>query len=58
MIVVTTNTIEGGKIKRYIDTVCANTVIGTNVFSDFTASFIDFLEAVQEHIKGNLNPFT
>lgn len=42
MIVVTTNTIEGGKISRYIDAVCANTVVGTNVFSDFAASFTDF----------------
>lgn len=41
MIVVTTSTIEGGTIKRYIDTVYANTVVGTNLFSDFAASFTD-----------------
>lgn len=41
MIVTTTNNIEGGTIKRYIDTVYANTVVGTNLFSDFAASFTD-----------------
>lgn len=42
MLVVTTNTIDGGRITRYIDAVCASTVVGTNVFSDFAASFTDF----------------
>ena len=42
MIVVTTNSIEGGTIKRYIDSICTNTVVGTNIFSDFAASFTDF----------------
>ena len=38
----TTNTIEGCPIKKYIDTICSNIVIGTNIFSDFAASFTDF----------------
>ena len=38
----TTDNIECGTIKAYIDTVCANVVVGTNVFSDFAASFTDF----------------
>lgn len=38
----TTDNIDGGAIKKYIDTVCANIVVGTNFFSDFTASFTDF----------------
>lgn len=39
----TTNTIEGCPIKKYIDTICSNIVIGTNIFSMiFAASFTDF----------------
>lgn len=41
-IISTTNTIEGCPIKQYIDIVCSNVVIGTNLFSDFAASFTDF----------------
>ena len=37
----TTNSIEKGEILSYIDVVCANVVIGTNVFSDLFASFTD-----------------
>ncbi len=38
----TTNSIEGCPIKKYIDVISTNIVIGTNVFSDFAASFTDF----------------
>lgn len=31
MLVVTTNTIDGGRITRYIDAVCASTVVGKPV---------------------------
>lgn len=41
-IITTTDTIENCPIKRYIDTICSNIVIGTNVFSDFVASVTDF----------------
>lgn len=41
-IITTTNNIENGIIMRYIDTICTNVVIGTNIFSDFAASFTDF----------------
>lgn len=41
-IITTTDTIENYPIKRYIDTICSNIVIGTNVFSDFAASVTDF----------------
>lgn len=65
MLVVTTNTIDGGRITRYIDAVCASTVVGTNVFSDFAASFTDFfggrsgtykrkLEAIHEEARKEL----
>lgn len=41
-IITTTDTIENCPIKKYIDTICSNIVIGTNVFSDIAASFTDF----------------
>lgn len=41
-VITTTGNIEFGTIVRYIDVVCANIVIGANVFSDFMASFTDF----------------
>ncbi|WP_286840794.1 MULTISPECIES: YbjQ family protein [Sphingobacterium] len=42
MIVTTTNSIEGREISRYNDPIAANVVIGTNIFSDIGASYIDF----------------
>lgn len=51
MIVTTTGNIEGGTIKRYIDTVYANTVVGTNLFSDFAASFTDIFGGKFRHIQ-------
>ncbi|QQT28612.1 heavy metal-binding domain-containing protein [Sphingobacterium multivorum] len=42
MIVTTTNPIEGREISRYNDPIAANVVIGTNVFSDIGASYVDF----------------
>ena len=44
MIVTTTNSIEGREISRYNDPIAANVVIGTNVFSDIGASYVDFFE--------------
>ena len=41
-IITKTNTIENCSIEKYIDSICTNIVIGTNVFSDFTASLTDF----------------
>ncbi len=38
----TTSTIEGYKIEQYLQTVSSHIVLGTNVFSDFAASFTDF----------------
>ncbi|WP_376749025.1 MULTISPECIES: heavy metal-binding domain-containing protein [Sphingobacterium] len=43
MIVTTTNSIEGREISRYNDPIAANVVIGTNVFSDIGASYVDLL---------------
>lgn len=41
-IISTTNNIEGRPIKKYIDAICVNVVVGTNIFSDFAASLTDF----------------
>ena len=42
ILVVTTSSIEGLKIKKYLKPISAHVVAGTNVFSDFAASFTDF----------------
>ncbi|WP_333862796.1 heavy metal-binding domain-containing protein [Sphingobacterium sp.] len=42
MIVTTTNSIEGREISLYNDPIAANDVIGTTVFSDIGASYVDF----------------
>ncbi|WP_433903578.1 YbjQ family protein [Sphingobacterium puteale] len=42
MIVTTTNSIEGREISRYNDPIAANVVIGTNIFIDIGASYVDF----------------
>lgn len=65
VIVTATETIQGATIEKYIDTICANTVIGTNAFSDIGASFTDFfggysgsyqnkLGEIYERAKGTL----
>lgn len=41
-IVSTTNNIENAQIRKYIDVVCINIVVGANVFSDIAASWTDF----------------
>ena len=41
VLVVTTSTLEGVKIKQYLKPVSAHIVAGTNMFSDFFASFSD-----------------
>lgn len=40
--VTTTNNIEGWEIQHYFQPVTSHLVVGTNVFSDFLASFTDF----------------
>ena len=41
MIITTTNNIEGAHIEEYLHLVATNIVIGTNLLSDFVASFTD-----------------
>lgn len=53
-IISTTNNIEGCPIKKYIDTICSNIVIGTNIFSDFAASFTDFFGGRSDSYKRKL----
>ena len=40
-LITVTNNIEGRNIEDYIDTICTNVVLGTNIFSDFKASLSD-----------------
>lgn len=54
MIITTTNTIEGRKIRKYLSVVNANVVIGTNVFSDIAASFTDIFGGRSESYRGKL----
>lgn len=53
-IITTTDTIENCPIKKYIDTICSNIVIGTNIFSDFAASFTDFFGGRSDSYKRKL----
>lgn len=41
-IITTTDSIEGYRIKEYVEVINANIVIGTNILSDIVASFTDF----------------
>lgn len=41
-IITVTNDIQGHSIEKYVDTICTNVVVGTNVFSDLAASLSDF----------------
>lgn len=50
----TTNNIEGGTIKEYLDVVCTNIVIGANIFSDIAASFTDFFGGKSNSYKKKL----
>ncbi|WP_343566117.1 heavy metal-binding domain-containing protein [Sphingobacterium sp.] len=51
MIVTTTNSIEGRQILRNNNPIAANVVIGTTVFSDIGASYIDlFGDILTSHI--------
>lgn len=55
IIITTTNSIEKTTIERYIDIISTNVVIGTNVFSDFAASFTDFFGGTSETYQKKLD---
>ncbi|KAA8474032.1 uncharacterized protein YbjQ (UPF0145 family) [Arcticibacter tournemirensis] len=42
IITTTTDTLEGWEINEYFPPVSSNVVVGTNIFSDITASLTDF----------------
>jgi uncharacterized protein YbjQ (UPF0145 family) len=54
IITTTTNTIDGATIKKYIDVISTNVVIGTNIFSDIGASFSDFFGGLSNNYSGKL----
>lgn len=54
VIVTATETIQGATIEKYIDTICANVVLGSNAFSDFGASFTDFFGGRSNIYEGKL----
>lgn len=54
VIVTATETIQGATIERYIDTICVNSVVGTNAFSDIGASFTDFFGGYSSSYQNKL----
>lgn len=57
-LVTTTGYIEGGHIRKYIDVVSCNVVMGTNIFSDIAASFRDILGGRSAATKSSLKKHT
>lgn len=55
VIITTTNNISCYSIKEYRGTVCANQVLGANIFADFLASWIDFLGGKSGAYRNVLN---
>lgn len=53
-IITVTNNIEGCPIEKYIDSICTNVVVGTNIFSDFAAAISDFLGGFSGSYKKKL----
>ncbi|MBR4923989.1 MAG: YbjQ family protein [Bacteroidaceae bacterium] len=53
-IITVTNNIEGCPIEKYLESICANVVIGTNIFSDIAASFYDFFGGHSGSYKSKL----
>ena len=53
-IITVTNNIEGCPIEKYIDSICTNVVVGTNIFSDFAAAISDFFGGFSGSYKKKL----
>ena len=53
-IITVTNNIEGCPIEKYIDSICTNVVVGTNIFSDFVAALSDFFGGFSGSYKKKL----
>lgn len=55
MIITTTNSIENSKVERYLGVVTTNLVIGTGVFSDFSASLTDFFGGMSNTYRKHMD---
>lgn len=55
ILISTTESIEGMKVEKYIDFISTNVVLGTNVFSDFGASFSDFFGGTSDIYQNKLD---
>ncbi|MBE6186661.1 MAG: YbjQ family protein [Rikenellaceae bacterium] len=55
IIITTTSSISGVEIEKYLGLVTTNLVIGTNVFSDFLASFSDFFGGMSGTYRNQLD---
>ena len=53
-IITTTNNVEGCTILKYIDSICANIVLGTNLFSDMVAGLSDIFGGHSSTYKSKL----
>ena len=53
-IITTTNNVEGSTILKYIDSICANIVLGTNLFSDMVAGLSDIFGGHSSTYKSKL----
>ncbi len=54
-IISTTSSLDGIRVKSYLDVVNYNIVIGTNIFSDFAASFTDFFGGSSGTYQNKMN---
>lgn len=54
IIITTTNSIENAVIEKYMGVITTNLVVGTNVFSDFAASFTDFFGGISDTYQRKL----
>ena len=53
-IITSTNNIEGGKIVKYFGVINNNVVVGTNLFSDIGASFLDIFGGTSSSYQNKL----
>lgn len=54
IIITTTNTIQNAEIQKYIELISTNVVVGTNIFSDFSASISDIFGGFSETYQNKL----
>lgn len=55
IIITTTNCIENAEIEKYIELIATNVVVGTNLFSDFAASFTDLFGGYSNTYQNKLD---